>query len=115
MLPVGKSIAVFRDGDRLVADMKFSGDAFAQRVRRQVDEGVMIGSSVGFLPGLYEHMKDGSRGIRFTENTDLMEWSWAPVQANPDARLIGIGKDAAEIERAALRARAAEYRAQTKA
>jgi hypothetical protein len=41
MLPVGRAKSVYREGGLLVAEMQFSSDQFAQRTRRQVDEGVL--------------------------------------------------------------------------
>src|SRR5436190_6291972 len=51
MLPIGRAVSTGIELGRLKSKMVFSSDGFAQRVKRMVDEGVLRGASVGFIPG----------------------------------------------------------------
>jgi HK97 family phage prohead protease len=93
-LPVGRAIAVFRDGERLRATMKFADTSFADRVRQQVDDGVVKATSVGFVPINFKFAHEKARGggaIDFTEQ-ELLEFSIVPIPANADALLNGPAK-----------------------
>jgi hypothetical protein len=84
-LPVGRALWTGVEGGRLKSKMVFSSDSFAQRVRKMVDERVLRGASVGFVPGQWEFAKEPHRsgGINFTSGHQLLEWSICNIPANP--------------------------------
>jgi HK97 family phage prohead protease len=85
-LPIGRTKSLYQEGNKLVAEMQFSRDGFAQRVKKQVDEGMLVGASVGFVPGEWKFVGNGD-GIEFKSGHELLEWSVCPVPCNGDATL----------------------------
>lgn len=88
-LPVGRSPAVWIEGEKLKATATFAPSAanpLAEHVRRMIDGRFLVACSVGFMPINWEFTKDPARpfGINFLEQ-ELLEWSICSVPANPDA------------------------------
>ncbi len=102
MLPIGKAVSTFIENGRLKSRMVFSSDGFATRVKRQVDESVIRGASVGFLPGKWDFSKDPkcSIGIDFIEGHRLLEWSICNVPCNPQCLFQTVG-GASDVSRSA--------------
>jgi len=88
-LPIGRSLWTGPEGGALKARMVFSGDEFAQRVKRLVDERVLRAASVGFRPGTWQFSKDPARrgGIDFISGHELLEWSVVDVPCQPQCLL----------------------------
>lgn len=101
-LPIGRSISTYYEAGRLKSKMIFSGDGFAQRVKRGVDEGSLRAASVGFKPGDWEFARDPKRpgGINFTRGHVLLEWSVVNLPCNPQC-LLERTADAATLSAAA--------------
>ncbi len=97
--PIGRTIAVWSDGQRLMGDIEFmSADVypFAETIFRMVQEKYLNAVSVGFIPTEYKWAddEDGREwGINFLRQ-ELVEISIVPVPANAnaliDARAKGI-------------------------
>jgi len=89
-LPIGRATAVYVEGNRLIAEMRFSQTEEARAVQAQVDEGVLRATSVGFAPLKFSFARDSKRplGIDFVEQ-ELLEFSVVSVPANPEALLMG--------------------------
>jgi hypothetical protein len=86
VLPVGITTKRWIENNRVMARVKFSQDAASQRVAAQVNEGVLRGASVGFIPGEWDFSTDPKRkgGIDFTRGHTLLEWSVCNIPCNPD-------------------------------
>lgn len=99
VLPIGRALWTGVEAGRLKSKMVFSADDFAQRVRRMVDERVLLGASVGFSPGKWDPSRDPKRpgGINFTSGHQLVEWSVVNVPANSQCLL----QASSEVARAA--------------
>jgi hypothetical protein len=84
ILPIGRAIWTGIEGGRLKSKMVFGSDDFAQRVKRGVDERIIRGASVGFIPGKWEFSNDKTRqgGINFISGHRLLEWSIVNVPCN---------------------------------
>ena len=88
-LPIGKWINRTIEGGKLKATLKLSNDGYAQKLGRQIEEGVLIAASVGFIPGTWEWSSDKSRpdGIDFIKGHQLLEASVCSIGSCPDALL----------------------------
>lgn len=90
--PIGKAVKVWLDGVRkkkLSFDIKFDlADEFAAEIYRKVKEGFLSTVSVGFLPLENEPMNKDDAGFfspqRYLKQ-ELLELSFVPVPANPEA------------------------------
>ncbi len=90
--PIGKAVKVWLDGVRkkkLSFDIKFDlADEFAAEIYRKVKEGFLSTVSVGFLPLENEPMNKDDGGFfspqRYLKQ-ELLELSFVPVPANPEA------------------------------
>lgn len=90
--PIGKAIKVWLDGVRkkkLMFNIKFDlEDTFAAEIYRKVRDGFLSTVSVGFLPIEYEAMNKEDTGFfapqRYLKQ-ELLELSFVPVPANPEA------------------------------
>lgn len=76
----------------------YQGEFFPDFARAMVSQGIVGGVSIGFIP---VHSRDASNEDRkrFGDGTrrvhtrwKLLEWSIAPVQSNPDAVVVAVGK-----------------------
>lgn len=76
-LPIGKATEVNIEGDKMVIKGIFASTEFAQEVRKLYDEGIVKTVSVGFIP----LEKQGN----VITKAELLELSFVPVPANPDA------------------------------
>lgn len=90
-LPIGKSLKTWIDGKGKDAKLRFTcqfdmQDNFAAEVCRKVREGFINCVSVGFLPEEWEQLDEDDfwSGYNFTKQ-ELLEISWVPVPANPEA------------------------------
>lgn len=83
-LPIGRAESIYIKGDMLIANIRFSSDFFAQRVRNLVDEGILNATSIGFIPLKQEPKPNG--GIKILE-WELLEISIVNIPANPYALL----------------------------
>ncbi|MEN2998674.1 MAG: HK97 family phage prohead protease [Brevinematia bacterium] len=83
-LPIGKAESIYIKGDMLVANIRFSNDFFAQRVKNLVDEGILNATSIGFIPLKQEPKPNG--GVKILE-WELLEISIVNIPANPYALL----------------------------
>jgi HK97 family phage prohead protease len=84
LLPVGKSVDVWVDGDALMASIEFAPTDFAQQVKKLFTEGFLRGVSVGFRSLKSSRRPDGKAGTVF-ERQELLEISSAPVPMHPHA------------------------------
>lgn len=91
--PIGKAMKVWVDGKqertkKLMFKVKFDlFDQFAAEIYRKIKEGFINTVSVGFLPTEWEDLKGSSGpfgGRRYTKQ-ELLELSFVPVPANPEA------------------------------
>ena len=86
--PIGRTVEIWTEPRRLVAQVEFAPTEFAQEVAKLYREGYQRGVSVGFKPLRYEERlkeKTGAfLGIRFLEQ-ELLEASAVPVLANRNA------------------------------
>ena len=90
--PIGKAVKVWLEGVRkkkLTFNIKFDlEDTFAAEIYRKVKEGFLSTVSVGFLPIDYEPMNKDDTSFfapqRYTKQ-ELLELSFVPVPANPEA------------------------------
>jgi len=79
-LPIGKTIEIIREATQTIAKGVFASaeaNPFAQQVRKLYDAGIIKTASIGFIPREYE-------GNLITK-CELLEWSFVPVPANPEA------------------------------
>ena len=88
-IPVAKTLEIGHDDEgRIVTDFQFnSNDPFASRIENAWKGGVIHAASIGFLPTKVSELEDapqGSRSFRIDE-ADLVEWSFVPIPADPDA------------------------------
>ncbi len=90
LLPVGKSVDVWVEGDALMASIEFAPTDFAQQVKRLFTEGFLRGVSVGFRSLKSSRRPDGKPGTVF-EQQELLEISAAPVPMHPHALAGGKG------------------------
>lgn len=81
-LPVGKCIALYREGNQLRAKTQFANTERGKLLYELYRDGFMFGFSVGFMPTEYE--PKGQRGYHFT-GCELLEYSCVTVPANPRA------------------------------
>ena len=98
--PIGTWSNRRNEGTKLRASLNFSNDHNAQRIARLVNEGVLRGCSIGFLPVKWEFSKDTKRpfGIDFHE-IELCEASVVGIPAVPDALLAAMpAKKAATLQ-----------------
>lgn len=91
--PIGKALKVWVDGKqqrtkKLMFQVKFDlQDSFAAEIFRKVKDGFINTVSVGFLPTEWEEMDKGQGpfgGRKYTKQ-ELLELSFVPVPANPEA------------------------------
>ncbi len=106
--PVAKAKQIEPQGDRLVAIAEFVPEdtpvvgPLATALKRLYRDGFMRGVSVGFLPLKWRQMPDGGR--EFIEQ-ELLEFSFVPVPANPEALARGVsGIDALQVSRGIMSA-----------
>lgn len=76
-LPIGKATDVSIADGQLVVKGIFASTEFAQQVRKLYDEGIIKTVSVGFIPM--------QRQGNVITQAELLELSFVPVPANPDA------------------------------
>lgn len=103
--PIGKAVDFgVRDG-RLVSTVSFGRNATAQRVKTDIEDGLIHAASVGFYPIELEELKDAkgkwTGGFKFTKSL-LLEISVVSVPANPEALMAGKGFERPAEERALL-------------
>lgn len=83
--PIGTCLDLIIAPDRIIAVTKFAaGTPLADEVFRLVEQGVLRGWSIGFVPrraGLRRQSPDG-RGL-LIESWDLLEYSIVPVPEHP--------------------------------
>ncbi len=89
-LPIGKCTGIRAVGSSIQAEVQFASHDFAQEVKTLVDEGILKGASVGFLPIDYEPLPSGT-GYKHLR-TQLMEWSICAVPSNPEALALARSK-----------------------
>ena len=85
-LPIGIATGVKVENDQLIITGKFASaeaNPFAQQVRRLYDEKIVRATSVGFINRKYEYDEDQDQ-VTLVEN-ELLELSFVPVPANPEA------------------------------
>jgi HK97 family phage prohead protease len=87
--PIGRTIAVWSDGTRLLGDIKFADSAvypFADTIFKLLTAGYLQAGSVGFMPIEYDWSDDDERpfGLDF-KRQELLEFSIVPVPANANA------------------------------
>lgn len=91
--PIGKALKVWTEGKqsrtkRLMFKVKFDlQDSFAAEIFRKVKDGFVNTVSVGFLPVEWEELNKevGPFGGRKYTKQELLELSFVPVPANPEA------------------------------
>ena len=86
-LPVGRSSAPYRVGDKIKADVTFTPKGlspFNDTVFEMYRLNFMAATSVGFLPKKWNWNEERKGGIDFIEQ-ELLEFSLVPVPANPEA------------------------------
>ena len=76
-LPIGKATDVSIENGQLIVKGVFASTEFAQEVRKLYDEGILKTVSVGFIPM--------ERQGNVITKAELLELSFVPVPANPDA------------------------------
>lgn len=88
-LPVGKTLDVGTDGNKLRGKMEFAKHKFAQDVKDLVDGKFLRAVSVGFAPKAYDVAEDREGSGFFPaldfKQQELLELSVVPVPANPNA------------------------------
>jgi len=67
LLPVGKSVDVWVEGDALMASIEFAPTDFAQQVKKLFTEGFLRGVSVGFRSLKSSRRPDGKPGTVFEQ------------------------------------------------
>jgi len=93
--PIGKALRVWLDrgegkakkkGEaKLMFKVQFDlQDSFAAEIFRKVRDGFLSTVSVGFLPGEWEAIDEDKPGRRYLQQ-ELLELSFVPVPANPEA------------------------------
>lgn len=90
--PIGKALKVWLEGKqerskKLMFQVKFDlQDTFAAEVFRKIKDGFINTVSVGFLPSEWEDIEPSNPwgGRRYTKQ-ELLELSFVPVPANPEA------------------------------
>jgi len=104
--PIGKAVKVWVDGAgkkaKLMFNVKFDlRDTFAAEVYRKIEEGFINTVSVGFAPKEAKAIDEAEPfgGKRYLKQ-ELLELSFVPVPANPEAivALRGMGVEPKEIE-----------------
>jgi len=96
--PIGKSLWVKRDGEGILAKVKFASTEFAQEIFQLYKEGFMKAFSVGFIPKEMEE-GDGKKTPRITyKKWEMLEYSAVPVPANPEALTLAIQKGILKTE-----------------
>lgn len=96
--PIGKSLWVKRDGEGILAKVKFASTEFAQEIFQLYKEGFMKAFSVGFIPKEMEE-GDGKKTPRMTyRKWEMLEYSAVPVPANPEALTLAIQKGILKTE-----------------
>jgi hypothetical protein len=104
-LPVAKAIKLRPSKSHIESTAKFAkrpsgfgGDFFPDFARAMVQQGVVKGVSIGFIPKEMRNPTDkdkenfGDDLINVISKWELLEWSLAPVQSNPDALVSAVGK-----------------------
>lgn len=106
-MPIGKCVALKREERWITATAKFAkrpddyvGEFFPDFARAMVEQGIVKGVSIGFipLPDGGRHPTKGDRekwgdGIQWVHSKwKLLEFSLAPLQSNPEALVLAVGK-----------------------
>ena len=94
--PIGICTALEVEGDRIVAETKFSESSpFARDVFKLYAEGILRGWSIGFVPAeaitLPPTRDRPSGGTRYPA-WDLLEYSAVPIPENPRALTLAVRK-----------------------
>lgn len=85
-LPIAKSLYIGIEGKNIVAICEFPKAGlyhFADTVYEMIKDGFINASSVGFKPKKFSYKEDYN-GVEFIEQ-ELLEFSFVPVPANPNA------------------------------
>lgn len=96
-LPIGKALWVKKEGNGIVAKIKFASHELAQEVKQLYTDGIMKAFSVGFIPKEYEDAtdkdwNDPKKPRRTYKSWELLEFSAVPVPANPEALALAFSK-----------------------
>jgi phage head maturation protease len=96
MPPIGTCEKLTIDGDRIIAETKFSASStFASDLFRLYAEGVLRGWSIGFIPTRVEPnrgtYKAPAIGNIYSE-WELLEYSAVPIPENPQALTLAVRK-----------------------
>jgi HK97 family phage prohead protease len=97
--PIGKTVAIWTDGDRLRGSVKFASHPFAQMIAELVRDGFMPGVSVGWWPIEYTWSRDPSRpGGMNVSKAELVEVSAVPVPSLSSAVADGRSADLDKLD-----------------
>lgn len=88
--PIGKALWIKKDGDGIIAKVKFASTEFAQEIFGLFKEGFMRAFSVGFIPKEWEDGDGQKKARRTYKKWELLEFSAVPVPANPEALMLAI-------------------------
>lgn len=104
--PIGKALWVKREGNGLVAKIKFAATEFAQEIFGLYKDGIMKAFSIGFLPSESKWVeydndadaKNPKKPRRIFKKWELLEFSAVPVPANPEALALAMQKGIIKTE-----------------
>ena len=88
--PIGKALWIKKDGDGILAKIKFASTDFAKEIFGLFKEGFMKAFSVGFIPKEWEDGDGQKKARRTFTKWELLEFSAVPVPANPEALMLAV-------------------------
>ncbi|HZA24069.1 MAG TPA: HK97 family phage prohead protease [Dehalococcoidia bacterium] len=95
-LPIGRATAIGIENEQLVAEVEFAPTDQDQEVKKLVDQGFILGTSVGFRPIEFEFMRDEKHvfpiGIH-SHVQELLELSVVPIPADSNALKSALGPE----------------------
>lgn len=103
-LPIGKTERVWKKDGKLMFKIKFASaehNPIAPFVEQQFKDGFLNAFSISFIPNYETVSYDEKKGIRFINNSELLELSAVPIPANPDA--VMVRELEARVEKAGLK------------
>jgi HK97 family phage prohead protease len=99
-LPIGVATKVYVENKKLIVEGKFApadANPFAEQVKKLYDEKIIKTVSVGFIGVEFETKKQNNMDIFVWTKAELLELSFVPVPANPEALSLmkskGLDKD----------------------
>ena len=100
--PIGKALWIKKDGNGIVAKVKFADTATGREIFALYKDGFMKAFSIGFIPVEAEDgdLENPKAPRRIYRKWELLEFSAVPVPANPEAVALAVKKGLIKDEEA---------------